>query len=88
MNLFSVRNKVVLITGTSRGIGKSIADTFLNLGAIVIGISKKKNLKIKHRNYFHFSCHLENSKNIKTTVNMAIKNKNKINIKINNDKIT
>ena len=88
MNLFSVRNKVVLITGTSRGIGKSIADTFLNLGAIVIGISKKKNLKIQHRNYFHFSCNLENSKNIKATVKKAIKIKNKIDVLINNAGIT
>ena len=46
MNLFSVRNKVILITGTSRGIGRSIAEAFLNLGSIVIGISKKKILRL------------------------------------------
>ena len=42
MQFFSVKNKVILITGTSRGIGKSLSLAFLNLGAIVIGISKKK----------------------------------------------
>ena len=88
MNLFSVRNKVILITGTSRGIGRSIAEAFLNLGSIVIGISKKKNLKIKHKNYFHFACDLENSKSIKATVAKAIKIKNKIDVLINNAGIT
>ena len=49
MQFFSVKNKVILITGTSRGIGKSLSLAFLNLGAIVIGISKKKNYAIKNK---------------------------------------
>ena len=35
-NLFSVKNKVVLITGGSRGIGASIASLFLDEGANVL----------------------------------------------------
>ena len=47
MKFFSVKNKVILITGTSRGIGKSLSLAFLNLGAIVIGISKRKIMQLK-----------------------------------------
>jgi len=88
MNPFSVRNKVVLITGTSRGIGKNTAETFLKLGSIVIGISTKKNIKIKHKNYTYFSCNLESSKQIKSTINKVFKIKNKIDVLINNAGIT
>lgn len=37
MNLFSVKEKTILITGASRGIGKSLAIAFKDAGAIVYG---------------------------------------------------
>jgi len=42
----SLKNKTILITGTSRGLGRKIAEGFLNNGSKVIGVSKKKK-KIK-----------------------------------------
>ena len=88
MKFFSVKNKVILITGTSRGIGKSLSLAFLNLGAIVIGISKKKNYAIKNKNYYHFACNLENPDKINTTIIKALKIRNKIDVLINNAGIT
>ena len=41
------KNSNVIITGATRGIGKSIADKFVKLGANVIGTSRKKNFEKK-----------------------------------------
>lgn len=43
----------ILITGTSNGIGKSIALKFLSMGHRVIGIDKEE-ASIEHQNYLHF----------------------------------
>lgn len=42
-----------LITGTSQGIGKAIAEKFLQLGHTVIGIDKR-DPTVVHKNYEHF----------------------------------
>ena len=48
------KDKVVLVTGSSRGVGLEIANHFLKHQATVIGISKG-NSKIENPNYHHFS---------------------------------
>ena len=45
-----VTRKTVVITGTSRGIGKSLATTYLDQGYRVIGISRS-NTDIKDPNF-------------------------------------
>ena len=43
---------ITLITGTSRGIGKSLADHYLNNNHIVIGCSRNP-IEWQHKNYIH-----------------------------------
>ena len=58
------KDKVVLITGTSRGVGLSIAKYFLHNGAIIIGLSRGENSNLSHPNYFHFSVDLGNAESV------------------------
>ena len=49
----------VLITGTSQGIGKAIAEYFLEMGYSVIGIDRQEQ-SINHNKYSHHQCDISN----------------------------
>jgi 3-oxoacyl-[acyl-carrier protein] reductase len=77
-------DKVILITGTSRGVGLEIAMHFLNLGGIVIGISRTSGV-ISHNNYTHYSVDLSNQDDIVNCFkNQVSRNFSSIDIIINN----
>ena len=79
------KDKVVLITGSSRGVGLMIAEYFLKNGAKVIGLSRGENSNLNHNNYFHFSVDLGNPDGISTCFRKEISKQFKtIDILINN----
>lgn len=47
---------MIIITGTSRGIGRAIAELYLSKGRQVLGIGRSST--IKHKNYSHLFCDL------------------------------
>ncbi len=47
-----MKNKTVLITGTSKGIGKELAIHFLNAGHTVLGVARSQS-QIQEENYIH-----------------------------------
>lgn len=53
----------VLITGSSQGIGKAIAEKFLKKNFNVFGIDRKKST-IQHKNYTHFVCDIRDYENL------------------------
>ena len=66
---------LVLITGTSQGIGKAIAEKFLNENNTVIGIDRCPS-SISHQLYTHYICDVRDYKNLPDVsgVNVLINN--------------
>lgn len=76
-------DKIVLITGSSRGVGWEIANYFLNNRAIVIGLSKG-NSTMNNSNYYHYSVDLSKPEDIISIFRSISKSHKKIDIVINN----
>ena len=66
----------VMITGTSQGIGKAIAEMFIKNGHVVIGIDRQAKT-IEHPDYTHWQCdvrdkeHLPEIENVEILINNA-----------------
>lgn len=76
--------KIILITGISRGIGKALAEKFLESGYFVIGTSTDGNCDIKNNNLKIFKLDLFDSNSIFACVNAIKSLEVKIDILINN----
>ena len=79
-----MEKKVVFITGASRGIGRALAEKFLEEDYFVIGTSTSGRALFKHENLIFLKLDLASSKSISACVNDFIKLKKKIDLLINN----
>ncbi len=61
----------VLITGTTQGIGKAIAELFLKEGHNVIGIDRQES-SIIHNSYTHHKCDIRNTEKLPKIDNVEI----------------
>ena len=81
--------KVALITGSSRGIGKAIAEAFANEGASVI-VTYKENLKLAKKTTVNFNDFLivqldvSNRYSIKKAIEKIMKKYDRVDILVNN----
>lgn len=84
------KEKVVLITGGSRGIGKAIAESFAESGATVI-VTYKNAIDEEYFNskdIKHFKCDVADEKSVQEMVDVIVKEHAKIDVLVNNAGIT
>lgn len=92
MNLFDMKDKVAVITGSSRGIGKSIAEHMAEAGARVVISSRKAEAceavaeEIRGRGHQAISvpCHIGDKDQCQQLVNAAIKEWGRIDVLVCN----
>lgn len=78
-----LKPRVVLVTGSSKGIGKAISEHYLTLGDIVIGCSRG-DASITKDNYFHFSLDVSVEKDVVKTIRHIKSRFGQIDVLINN----
>ncbi len=76
------KNKI-LITGTSRGIGKALSEYYLNEGHQVWGCSRSES-SIKHGSYTHYSLDLMDEKQVLGMFDLMTKSEFDFDVLINN----
>ena len=94
--MFSLQNKIAIVTGASQGIGKTTAELFSKSGAHVVCIARNEE-KIKNlanmiskngHSASYFPCDISDGDLIQNTIKSVINDYGKIDILINNAGIT
>jgi NAD(P)-dependent dehydrogenase (short-subunit alcohol dehydrogenase family) len=65
--MLDFKNKIIVVSGSSSGIGRSVSELLLDKNAIVIGLDKKQG-SISHEKYRHYNIDICNEQNIVATV--------------------
>ena len=76
-------NKIMVITGTSKGIGRYLAEYFLQKNFIVIGCDLSKT-NLKHNRYEHFCLDVSDEISVRKMITIIVKKHRKIDYLINN----
>lgn len=73
----------ILVTGTSRGIGRAMAEHFLDLGDRVIGCARSE-ATLKHPNYHHYTADLSETADVATMMSAIRREERSLDALINN----
>ena len=78
-----MNNKIMVITGTRKGIGRSLAESYLKQGLIVVGCSRGET-DLQHERYRHFCLNVSDEKAVRQMIAVASKEFGQISSLINN----
>ncbi len=87
-DIFSVKNKIIVITGAGRGIGRFLANELSKRSAIVYAVDKTFSKKNQTNDYFQKKCDVTNKVQFQKVCKNILKNSGKIDVLINNAGIT
>lgn len=95
-NLFSLKNKLAVVTGATRGLGRAIAEALLHAGATVILVGSNEQLLDETAEAFQgeglpafpFRCDLAESKQIDGLVEFIAEQHQHVDILVNNAGVT
>ena len=77
------RKRVIVITGTSRGLGRGMARHYLRLGDHVAGCSRGP-VSIRHANYTHFTLDVADEKAVVAMIRAVMAAHGRIDVLVNN----
>jgi NAD(P)-dependent dehydrogenase (short-subunit alcohol dehydrogenase family) len=83
-NFYKLKNKKIIITGSSGQLGSELVKAFLNFGSVVIGIDIKKIKNFSHKNFYFIKADISNSSKNKITFQKIFKKFKNITCLINN----
>jgi len=87
--LFSIKNKIIIITGTSKGIGSHLAINLAKESAIVYGLSRTSHMKTNTQKNLHLlKCDITNKKSLQQIYHDIFNKHGRIDVLINNAGIT
>lgn len=81
-NIFNLKNKIIVVSGSNGQLGKSICEFFDNLGSSVIGLDLDNNNNSKVSK--HYNLDITKSKNVKLVFDSIYNEYGKIDVLINN----
>lgn len=77
------KDRIVLVTGSSKGVGRSIAEHFLKHSATVIGFSRS-DATIVHPSYHHYSVDMGDPNSIAKTFRAIAREQKRLDVVVNN----
>ena len=88
VDIFSIKNKVIVISGGGRGIGKFIAKEMHKRKAIVYCLDLNFTQDTKNKNYFCIKCNIINQKKVNLVIKKIYETHKHIDVLINSAGIT
>lgn len=88
LDIFSIKNKVIVISGGGRGIGEFIAKEMHKRNAIIYCLDLNFTQDTKNKNYFCIKCNITNQKKVNLVIKEIYKTHKHIDVLINSAGIT